>query len=63
MNALEALEKLDRLNSEITALNTACSKLWDDIDTRIHANRLDEIMRRIEAERDELEDRLSAVKI
>lgn len=63
MNALEALDKLHVLSKEIEALDAAYYSLINDDDKRVHATRIDGVLERLKAERDYLEDRLSAVKI
>lgn len=58
MSVLEAIEKLEKLNSKIESLNVAINRLNTDTYFSTHADIIFDIQNEIIKERDVLKDRL-----
>lgn len=63
MNALEGAIKLEDLDRKIDALTLACDRLDCDFDHPTQATVIDEMISELEAQRDDIEDRLKEAQI
>jgi len=63
MDALEAVEKLAKLNERIDALDSAYNYLWDEFELRTTALLISEIREELKEERGILEEKLRAVQL